>query len=222
MELEKGNGINFIPCLTWVRRGVAKPDPEHVKLTSEELSSVIAQQKNNLKEQEEEEGEGDAEETADKAAGMDDEVKVKVEKEEGKDKTEEDIMKEYGLEDYVYNDVEDALYVHHDIQLPAFPLALEWLPFDPESDTRGSLVAVVSMSPVIEVWALALVDCLEPAFKLGRKARKKKKIAGVGHTEAVLALSWNSQCEHVLASGGADHKALLWDLNNQTVVSSLS
>jgi len=39
MELEKGNGINFVPCLTWVRRGVAKPDPEHVKLTSEELSS---------------------------------------------------------------------------------------------------------------------------------------------------------------------------------------
>merc|ERR1719500_2755704 len=39
--------------------------------------------------------------------------------------------------------------------------------------------------------------------------------------EAVLALSWNSQCEHVLASGGADHKALLWDLNSQTVVSSL-
>ena len=123
------------------------------------------------------------------------------------------------LEVYVYNDVEDALYVHHDIQLPAFPLALEWLPFDPESDTRGSLVAVGSMSPVIEVWDLDLVDCLEPAFKLGRKARKKKKIPGVGHTEAVLALSWNSQCEHVLASGGADHKALLWDLNNQVRLS---
>jgi len=294
MDLEKGNGINFIPCLTWVRRGVAKPDPEHVKLTTEELSTVIAQQKNSLKEQEEEEEDGAGEgegEGVEEVKMEGDEVKVKVEKEE-KDKTEEDIMKEYGLEDYdeeeeggeanllglgdltsfadpkddpylsamdrevgeddqedkedfqirgtdnlivvghvegvsstlevyVYNDVEDALYVHHDIQLPAFPLALEWLPFDPESDTRGSLVAVGSMSPVIEVWDLDLVDCLEPAFKLGRKARKKKKIPGVGHTEAVLALSWNSQCEHVLASGGADHKALLWDLNNQTVVTNL-
>ena len=70
-----------------------------MKLTTEELSTVIAQQKNSLKEQEEEEedeaGEGEGEEV--KMEG--DDVKVKVEKEE-KDKTEEDIMKEYGLEDY--------------------------------------------------------------------------------------------------------------------------
>ena len=72
-----------------------------MKLTSEELSSVIAQQKNNLKEQQEEEEEGaggDGEETIETGDG--DEVEVKVEKEEGKEKTEDDIMKEYGLEDY--------------------------------------------------------------------------------------------------------------------------
>ena len=28
------------------------------------------------------------------------------------------------LEVYIYNDVEDALYVHHDILLPSLPLAL--------------------------------------------------------------------------------------------------
>merc|ERR1712112_120516 len=102
------------------------------------------------------------------------------------------------LEVWVYNDVEDALYIHHDILLPSFPLALEWLSFDPESDTRGNMVAVGTMQPVIEVWDLDLVDCLEPAFKLGRKGKKKKGIPGVGHKDAVLSLSWNTNCDHVL------------------------
>lgn len=37
--------INFVPCLKWVRRGVAKPEPERVKLTKEELLQVIKQTK---------------------------------------------------------------------------------------------------------------------------------------------------------------------------------
>ena len=37
--------INFVPCVTWVRRGVAKPEPERVKLTQEELAAVISQTK---------------------------------------------------------------------------------------------------------------------------------------------------------------------------------
>ena len=73
-----------------------------MKLTTEELSTVIAQQKNSLKEQEEEEEDGAGEgegEGVEEVKMEGDEIKVKVEKEE-KDKTEEDIMKEYGLEDY--------------------------------------------------------------------------------------------------------------------------
>jgi hypothetical protein len=31
--------------VTWVRRGVAKPEPERVKLTQEELAAVISQTK---------------------------------------------------------------------------------------------------------------------------------------------------------------------------------
>lgn len=286
MDLEKnGSNINFIPCITWVRRGVAKPDPERVKLTTEELSTVIKQTQKNIKELEGEDGgDGDKENN--------DTPSIKETTSEKGEKTEEEIALEYGLDDYdneeeggeapllglgdltafadpsedpylsamdrelgeedeedledfkirgtdnmivvghvegdsstlevyVYNDVEDALYVHHDILLPSFPLALEWLPFDPESDTRGNLVAVGSMNPIIEVWDLDLVDCLEPAFRLGKKPKKKKGIPRVGHKDAVLALSWNSNCEHVLASGSVDTTVMLWDLNSQSVASQL-
>jgi len=265
--------VNFIPCVTWVQRGAAKPVPEQVKLTAEELADIIQKTKTEINDLENPD-----------TNDLDDKSDI------NEDKTNEgDIMKEYDLDNYddeednsgtmlglgdltvfsdaskdpylanvprdeddeeddsdfnikptdnmilvghvedesatvevyVYNDVEDALYVHHDILLPAFPLALEWLPFDPESDRRGNLVAVGSMNPVIEVWDLDIVDSLEPAFKLGRKARKKKKIAGVGHKDAVLSLSWNSQAEHVLASGSVDQTVLLWDMNTQSVASSL-
>ena len=97
----------------------------------------------------------------------------------------------------MYNDVEDALYVHHDVLLPAFPMALEWIGYAPEGESgkQGNLVAVGSMNPVIDVWDIDLVDSLEPDFSLGRKAKKKKKIKGYGHKDAVLSLAWNKNAE---------------------------
>ncbi|XP_045625374.1 periodic tryptophan protein 1 homolog [Procambarus clarkii] len=123
------------------------------------------------------------------------------------------------LEVYVYNGEESSFYVHHDILLPAAPLCMEWLNYDPgdEQLRPGNLVAIGSMSPVIDVWDLDLVDCMEPAYTLGKRGKKKKKLPGVGHQQPVLSLAWNKHAEHVLASGSVDQTVILWDLQHGSV-----
>lgn len=118
------------------------------------------------------------------------------------------------LEVFVYNEAEGSFYCHHDILLPSFPLCMEWLNFDPTDSKPSNLCAIGNMTPVIDVWDLDLIDCLEPAYKLGRKPTKKKNQKHVGHKDAVLDLAWNENYVHVLASGSADQTALLWDLEN--------
>jgi periodic tryptophan protein 1 len=69
--------------------------------------------------------------------------------------------------------------VHHDISLPAFPLALAWMdlaPCAPEEDGNvpvKNFVAVGTFKPGIEIWNLDVMDPLEPDATLGGEVRRK-------------------------------------------------
>ncbi|XP_029178911.1 periodic tryptophan protein 1 homolog [Nylanderia fulva] len=125
------------------------------------------------------------------------------------------------LEVFVYNEREDSFYCHHDILLSSFPLCIEWLNYDSADPKPGNLCAIGNMSPIIEIWDLDLIDCLEPAYRLGCKPNKKKRQKRVGHRDAVLDIAWNQNYMHVLASGSVDKTVLLWDLDNCKPVTKL-
>jgi periodic tryptophan protein 1 len=146
------------------------------------------------------------------------------------------------LEVYVYEDDSDNLYVHHDIMLPAIPLAVEWLDFPVNkpgtgSDGTGNFVAVGTMDPDIEIWDLDIVDCMYPNAVLGpsaetgaetdkakrkKKKKKSKKPNDQWHVDAVLSLAANRQHRNLLASSSADATIKLWDLNTTKCAKSYS
>ncbi|KAG7401288.1 rRNA-processing protein [Phytophthora boehmeriae] len=149
--------------------------------------------------------------------------------------TEEDFS---SLEVQVYDEENGALYVHHEINLPAFPLCMAWMdcapvPLDPTTGpVDGSFVAVGTFKPGIEIWDLNVLDVLEPAATLGgeqdedlrdvampkiSKRRKNRKTAlkPGSHQDAVMSLDWNSSHRNMLASGSADSTVKVWDITTQ-------
>ena len=132
------------------------------------------------------------------------------------------------LEVQLYTE-DGTLYVHHDINLPEFPLCLAWLdcpPFriDGSQTSLGNYVAVGTFDPVIEIWNLDVLDPLEPSASLGgilskskNKKTKKKTVhyKDGSHEGAVMALSWNKHFRQALASGSADTTVKIWDVTTQ-------
>merc|ERR1712012_904345 len=84
-EKGDGNGINFIPCVKWVKRGVAKSQPEKVKLTQEELAKIIGKTQIDLNELES--GENDPENEDSETLNDGETMDVNVENDENEDNT---------------------------------------------------------------------------------------------------------------------------------------
>mmetsp|Transcript_27807 Transcript_27807/g.63691 ORF Transcript_27807/g.63691 Transcript_27807/m.63691 type:complete len:603 (-) Transcript_27807:399-2207(-) len=151
-------------------------------------------------------------------------------------KTEDDYA---SLEIYVYEPKDGNLYVHHDIVLPAFPLALAHGELSP-SGAAANLCAVGTFEPGIEIWNLDVLDVLEPVCVLGgeagaglgagapipkfssstsgkKKRRGRRPPPGLkpgSHADAVMALAWNGIHRQVVASASADASVKLWDITH--------
>ncbi|XP_076312547.1 periodic tryptophan protein 1 homolog [Tachypleus tridentatus] len=269
--------MNFVPCVAWIKKGIAKAVPDKVQLTKEELKKLIIEAKEGIFQGEtendeieddlEKEDEGqeaaeqspikddddiiaqygldgyDEEETTNTVANLagltvygsndDDPLMTNNQKDEESEEEQDfrilptDNLIAVGrvqedcsvLEIYVYNESEENFYVHHDVILPAFPLALEWLDFDAADGSPGNLLAIGDMTPVINIWDIDIVDTLQPAYSLGQKSNKKKLAStSSGHTDAVIDLNWNHLIRHILASGSADNRVAIWDLAEGTPV----
>ncbi|KAF2723325.1 WD40 repeat-like protein [Polychaeton citri CBS 116435] len=139
------------------------------------------------------------------------------------------------LECYVYDDQSENLYVHHDVMLPAIPLAVEWIGRTKVSrNDEGNFCAVATMDPDIEIWNLDIVDSMYPSAILGaatigdatfekkKKSKKSKKSNDSYHVDSVLALASNPNHRNLLASSSADKTVKLWDLSTCTAASSYS
>ena len=138
------------------------------------------------------------------------------------------------------------VYVHHDVLLAAFPLALAWMDAAPGGGgAPGSYVAIGSMDPGVEIWDVDSADAVEPVAVLGHdtgaeaaaaaaakaaggalppRARRSRRAAatGGGHADAVLGLAWSPHVRNALASASADRTVKVWDVDAGAAVATFT
>lgn len=190
--------MSLISCLAWVPRGYASPTPRQAEVTQEQLAQV----------------DEDYAEPAFSSVDYEPQL-VGVEDEDAADMQilPTDALLLTGVQNgdfselhvYVYLQSDNSLFVHHDYMLPAYPLSLAWMPYNPNDPSKpGNCVAIASFEPTIEIWDLDVVDTLEPVKILGTKKK--------GHRDAVISLHMHPTRNNFLASGSADTTVKIWDL----------
>ena len=112
------------------------------------------------------------------------------------------------LEIHIYEEEKFNIYVHHEVLLNSFPVALEWLCCDFSKTEGGSYLranfALVGlMNSVIELWDLDVLEVVQPLAVVGGQK---------GHSDSVTSLSLHPTRSNVLASASADRSVRLWDL----------
>lgn len=155
------------------------------------------------------------------------------------------------IESMIFDQTTGNLFVHHDFQLPSFPLCAAYMDYDPRdlsaepstsqsstqtnqtADRMGNFLAVGTFLPQIEIWNLDVMDALEPVAVLGglddqstsQSTKKSKKsqpaLKADSHTEAILCLAWHPAHRERLASGSADETVKLWDVSTQQCTRTL-
>lgn len=120
------------------------------------------------------------------------------------------------LEIYVYEKDRRNLYVHHDLFLTSFPVALEWLGcnfavVEQTGVTRANIGIVGTMQPEIELWDLDVQETVEPKVILA---------GNNGHTQSVTGLQLHHTRQNILASSSADKTLKIWDLQTQQALFS--
>lgn len=117
---------------------------------------------------------------------------------------------------YTYDEPEDNVFIHHDVEIAAFPLSTVWL-----TDGTMSLLAVSSMLPFVEIWPLDVMDAVAPLMVLGgcvnpdhnyKKRRAPANLQPDSHSEPILTMAWNATSQNIMATGSADHTIKIWDL----------